>query len=98
MALTREIELKLERAKLVAFYMAHQAAWQAAAQDAYDYTKKAFAGAPVRQDDIAKPLRGFVEIHAGLRATLDAGKHSQKYWIDYFTSLVIDRSWATLKK
>ncbi len=48
MALTREIELRLERASLIKYFNANRAAWQAAAQDAFDYTKKAFAGAPIR--------------------------------------------------
>jgi hypothetical protein len=98
MALTRDIELRLERAGLIAFFNENRPAWQAAAQDAYDYTKKAFGDAPVRQDDIAKPLRGVVEIHAGLRTALDKKKNSQKYWIDFFSSLVIDRAWDALKK
>jgi hypothetical protein len=98
MALTREVELRLERGGLVAYFTANQAAWQAACQDAYDYTKKAFDGAQVREDDIAKPLRSFVEIHPGLRKKLDDKKLSQKYWIDYFNSLVIDKCWNHLKK
>ena len=98
MALTLEIELRLERAGLIAFFAANQAAWQAAAQDAYDYTKKQFDGAPVRQDDIAKALRLVVEVDGALRNALDQKKLSQKYWIDFFTSLVIDRSWDGLQK
>ena len=98
MALTREIELRLERASLIAYFTANEAAWRAAAQDAYDYTKKPFAGAPVRPDDIAKPLRGVVEVHVPLRNELSAKKLKEKYWIDFFTILVIDRSWPHLIK
>ena len=98
MALTLEVELRLERAGLIAFFVANQAAWQAVAQDAYDYTKKQFDGATVRQDDIAKALRLVVEVHSGLRNVLDQKKLSQKYWIDFFTSLIIDRSWDGLQK
>lgn len=98
MALTLEIDQRLERAGLVAYFTAHQAAWQTVAQDAFDYTKKQFAGAVVRQDDIAKALRPVVEIDKRLRAELDKKRLSQKYWIDFFTSLVIDRTWNTLKK
>jgi hypothetical protein len=98
MALTLEMEQRLERAGLVAYYVANKAAWQRVAQDAYDYTKKQFEGAVVRQDDLAKALRPVVEVHKGLRATLDQKKLSQKYWIDFFTSLIIDRAWTTIKK
>ena len=98
MALTRETELRLERVSLITYFNANKAAWVAAAQDAYDYTKKAFGTAPIREDDIVKPLRGVVEIHDGLRKVLDQKRLSQKYWIDYFNSLVIDRSWKSLKK
>jgi hypothetical protein len=98
MALTREVELRLERAGLIKYFDANKAAWQTAAQDAYDYTKKAFGTATIREDDIAKSLRTFVEIHPGLRKELDQKKLSQKYWIDYFNSLVVDRSWSTIKK
>jgi hypothetical protein len=98
MALTLEIELRLERAGLVAYFVANQAAWQAVAQDAYDYTKKQFDGATVRQDDIAKALRPVVEVHKGLRDVLDQKKLSQKYWIDFFYKSIIDRSWDGLLK
>jgi hypothetical protein len=98
MAMTRERELRLERANLVVYFTANQAAWQAVAQDAYEYTKKQFGDAPVRQDDLAKPLRLVVEIHKGLRDTLDQKRLSQNYWIDFFASLVIDRTWDALNK
>jgi hypothetical protein len=97
MALTLEIEQRLERYGLVAYFDANRAAWQDNAQDAYDYTKKAFAGAQVRPDDVAKTLRPAVEIDKNLRRALDAKKLSEKYWIDFFTSLVIDRAWPTIR-
>lgn len=98
MALTQEIDQKLERAGLIAYFTANQAAWQANVQDAYDYTKKAFSGAKIRPDDVAKTLRPVVEIDKALRRTLDQKKLSQKYWIDYFNFLVIDRAWDSLSK
>jgi hypothetical protein len=98
MGLTLEIDQRLQRAGLVAYFNAHQEEWKAAAQDAYDYAKKQFSGEAVRQDDIAKPLRMFVEIHKGLRDYLDGHKLSQKYWIDFFNALVIDRTWNGLTK
>lgn len=98
MALTREIEQALERNGLIRHYDGHNAAWQTTCQDAYDYTKKTFAGQPVRPDDVAKALRGAVEVDTALRRELDAKKLRQKYWVDHFTALVIDRTWGGLIK
>ena len=98
MALTREMEQALDRNKLVAHYDATSAHWQGTAQDAYDYTKKTFNGQPVRPDDVAKALRGAVEVDPQLRAELDKRKLRQKYWIDHFTALVVDRTWDALQK
>jgi hypothetical protein len=98
MALTLDIAQRLTRAGLIAHFEANRAAWQDNAQDAYDYTKKGFDGEQVRPDDVAKALRPVVEIDKGLRIALDKRKLSQKYWIDFYTSLVIDSSWPALKK
>jgi len=99
MALTLEMLQKLERAGLVAYFQAHRGVWEDNAQDAYNYTKKAFGGSKVRPDDVAKTLRPVVEIDKGLRRALDQKKGlNQKYWIDYFTNLVIDVTWDGLKK
>src|SRR5260370_17224100 len=70
MALTLDIAQRLTRAGLVAHFEANRAAWQANAQDAYDYTKKAFDGEQGRPDDAAKPLRPVVSIHTPLKNPL----------------------------
>ncbi|MDP2008929.1 MAG: hypothetical protein Q8K11_02015 [Phenylobacterium sp.] len=98
MSLTRDMEQGLERNGLIAHFDANKAAWEATTQDAYDYTKKAFNGQTVREDDVAKALRAAVEISPPLRTELDRKKLRQKYWIDHFTALVIDRTWAGLTK
>ena len=98
MALTLEMEQRLERAGLVAHFTGQQAAWQAVSQTSYDYIKGQFAGAAVRPDDIAKVLRPVVEVNQALRGVLDTKKLSQKYWIDYFTNLIIDRTWSNITK
>jgi hypothetical protein len=98
MGMTLDIEQKLERYGLVDFYNQNQNAWQENAQDAYDYTSKVFDHAQVRPDDLAKTLRPAVEIDKGLQKTLDAKKLSQNYWIDYFTTLVVDRTWDKIRK
>jgi hypothetical protein len=98
MALTLEVEQRLTRANLVAHFDANAKAWQTVSQDAYDYTKSHFHGEQVRPDDLAKALRPVVEIDQNLRTALDKKKLSQKYWIDYFTNLIIDRTWSKIKK
>jgi hypothetical protein len=98
MALTREMEQALDRNGLIAHFNATSGHWQGTAQDAYDYTKKTFSGQTVRPDDVAKALRGAVEVDPPLRTELDKRKLRQKYWIDHFTALVIDRTWANLTK
>jgi len=98
MALTREMEQALDRNGLIAHFNATSAHWQGTCQDAYDYTKKTFNGQPVRPDDVAKALRGAVEVNPALRTVLDQKKLRQKYWIDHFSALVIDRAWAALQK
>lgn len=98
MALDLEKEQALDRNGLIAHYNATSDHWKGTAQDAYDYTKKTFGGQPVRQDDVAKALRGAVSVDPPLRTELDKKKLRQKYWIDHFTDLVLDRTWATLQK
>lgn len=98
MALTREMEQRLERGGLIAHFNGSTAQWKANCQDAYDYTKKAFGGQTVRPDDVAKALRAAVEIDVALRTVLDTNRLPQKYWIDFYTALVIDRTWDSLKK
>ena len=48
MALTLEVEQRLERVGLVRHFSDNEKAWTAAAQDAYDYLKKGFGGRVTR--------------------------------------------------
>ena len=98
MALTLEVEQRLQRAGLVDYFVTRQAGWQAMSQETYDYVKKQFKGAPIRRDDLSKFVRPVVEIDKPLRKVLDIKKCSQKYWIDFFTNLVVDRTWDSIKK
>jgi hypothetical protein len=94
MALTLDTEQKLKAVSLVEFFTAHEPAWQAVAKHGYDYVKGNFPGdSPVRPDDVAKALLPIVEVDADLRTYLNKKKLTQKYWISYFTDLVIDRTW-----
>ncbi len=93
MALTLEKLQRLERVGLVKYFDDNEAAWTAAAKDAFDYIKKGFAGEKVRPDDVNGPLRSVVGIDQALRSFLNKGKLSQKYWIEDFTELVLDKTW-----
>lgn len=98
MALTLEKLQRLERVGLVKYYDDNAGAWLAASRDAYDYVKKGFGGEKVRPDDVNSPLRSIVGIDKALRTFLNKGKLSQKYWIDDFTVLVLDRTWEEITK
>lgn len=90
MALTLNVMQQLERAGLVAYFQAHKGVWEENAQDAYDYTKKAFDGERVRPDDVAKTLRPVVEIDKGLRRALD-----QKKGLSQSTGLTTSPVWLS---
>lgn len=94
MGLTLDKEQKLQAASLVKFFNEREAAWRAVVKHGYDYIKGNFpADSHVRPDDVAKALLPIIEVDRNLRAYLDANKLTQKYWISFFTDLVIERTW-----
>ncbi|MGA7386093.1 MAG: hypothetical protein WBW81_15785 [Methylocella sp.] len=94
MALTLIVEQRLGDAGLVKFFGAHRNAWKALAKKTYVFLKGNFpAGSEIRRDDVAKGLLPLVEVDEGLRAELHKSKLTQKYWITYFTDLIIDKTW-----
>jgi hypothetical protein len=96
MALTLDVEQRLQDVGLVAFFEGHRAAWETVAKDTYGFLKGNFpAGSVIRPDDVAKALKPLVEVNEDLRDELHASKLTQKYWIAYFTDLIIDRTWNT---
>jgi len=99
MALTLDVEQRLQKARLIAFFNARRAAWEGAARQAYIFVKGNFpGGSTIRQDDVAKALKPIVEVNEELRAELNAHKLKQKYWIDNFTDLIIDRTWNAIRE
>ena len=99
MALTLSAEQRLGRAGIIDFFENHQAAWQGAAKQSYEFLANSYPkGAQIRPDDVAKVLQPIVEVDADLRNELNRHKLTQKYWIADFTDLVIDRSWAKIEK
>lgn len=98
MALTLDIQLKLDAAGLIEFFEADEGPWRDMAQKAFTYTREGFpVQAEVRPDDLAKTLKPFVEVDEGFRDELAEKKLRQKYWVDWFTALIIDRCWEELE-
>ena len=99
MALTLEVEQRLEAAGLVTRFDDDLELWKELAKGSYDYVKGNFPpDSRVRPDDVAKILGPIIEVNEGLRAYLNASKLKQKYWIKDFTDLIIDRTWNEIDK
>jgi hypothetical protein len=97
--LTLEMEQRLAAVGLIEYFDANRKFWQGLAKQSYDFMSGNFPdGSVVRRDDVAKALKPIVEVDEGLRAKLNEDKLTQKYWIAYFTDLVIERTWADISK
>jgi hypothetical protein len=98
MALTLEVEQRLEAVGLVAFFDRYRDDWLTLARQTYSFIKGNFPeGSTIRPDDVAKALKPILEVDEDLRDTLNEGKLKQKYWVSDFTDLVIDRTWDEIK-
>jgi hypothetical protein len=94
MALTLDIEQRLEAAGLIAFYGLHQAAWLATARRAKQFLQATFPpNSQIRPDDLRKAILPIVEVDEDLQGYLDAEKLKQKYWYSHFTDLIVERTW-----
>jgi len=94
MALTLEVEQRLQRVNLVQFFEAHRASWLQDARETYEFLERNFPDpVTIRPDDVAKPLRPIIEVDQRLNAELARKKLGQKYWIKDFVDLIIDRTW-----
>src|SRR3954452_5751294 len=99
MALTPDKEQKLGAADLIEFFNEDRSVWCEVAKKSYAYVKGNFpADSPIRRDDVAKVLEPIIEVNEELRDYLNENKLKQKYWISYFTDLVIDRTWDDISK
>lgn len=97
MALTLEAEQLLQKVGLIVFYENNEDLWTAAAQKTYDFVTDNFPeNAVVRRDDVAKVLKSILDVDEDLSNFLAGHKIKQKYWIQYFTDLIIDRTWDTI--
>lgn len=99
MALTLEADQKLEKVGLIAFFHHGEKSWLEDAKKAYAYLRERFPdNVSPRPDDVAKVLRPIIEVDKALQAELARKKLTQKYWISYFTDLILDRCWYTITK
>lgn len=97
MALTLAKEQRLQKVGLIALFEQHEDTWRRFAATAYAYTRGTWPEqAQVRPDDVAKPLRTTLEVSALLRNHLDVKRLTQKYYIDDFADLIIERTWAII--
>lgn len=96
MGLTLVKEQDLAAANLIDFFEETRAVWLDMARRAYDYTASGFHAEEVRRDDVAKSLFPFIEIDEALQMKLNEKRLRQKYWISYFTDLIIDRCWSEI--
>jgi hypothetical protein len=89
-------EQKLDRSGLIKFFDNNREHYLAMAQDAYDYTAKILVqtGLPVRVDDVAGHLSAALEIDKRLTDARDDKHCTQRYWVQYFTNLVLERLWS----
>jgi hypothetical protein len=79
---------------LIEFFDHNQAAWVAAAKEAYGYVKGSFpADSTIRRDDVAQFLIHVIEVDEDFKNHLDTNRLKQKYWAKFFADLVIDRTW-----
>ena len=92
--MTLRAEQQLDASGLIAFFENSRETWITAARDTHAFVKQSFpAGSKIRPDDVAKALLPVLEVNQDLRNQLDADRLKQKYWVSYFTDLVIDRCW-----
>jgi hypothetical protein len=55
-------------------------------------------GSKIRRDDVAKALKPVLEVNEALRDELAERKLRGKFWVLFFTDLIIDRTWDTISR
>lgn len=99
MSLTLEAEQRLESGGLVKLFEADKSVWTKLAKQTYDFLKSSFpAHSRIRPDDVHKALRPLLEVNKKLVDYLSGAKLKQKYWVDDFADLIIDRTWNEIAK
>jgi hypothetical protein len=99
MALTLEVEQRLENVQLIEFFETERSHWLALAQEAYNFVRRNFPdGATVRHDDVAQALMPVLAVHRLLTNHLAEERLGQQYWVKYFCDSVLDRCWGEINQ
>jgi len=100
MGLTLEQQQRLERVGLDRLFGGQEALWTEIAESAYQYTKSIADRAQwtVRQDDVAPALIQALKVSVPLGTYLGQEKLTQKYWVEWFAHLILDRLWDHLTR
>lgn len=97
MALKLTVEQRLEKVGLIDFFESDKARWFGFAKRTYDHVRTNYPdNATVRRDDVAEVLVPLLRANEELGEYLDEEKLVQKYWVNYFVDLVIDRCWPEI--
>lgn len=97
MALTLQVQQRLERVELTNFFEGSKPTWVALARKVHNFVASNYpVGATIRRDDVAQNLLPFVLVDTSLTNALDERRLKQKYWKADFCDLVIDRCWNTI--
>ncbi len=98
MALTLEVEQKLEAVGLVELFEADEDRWTDVARQTRVFLRNNFPGnAVIRRDDVAKAMVPILEVNQVLTDYLNENKIRGKHWIRDFADLIVDRAWDGLQ-
>ena len=97
MALKLKVEQDLEKVGLTGLFEEHRPDWLGFAQRTYQHVRANFPpDATVRRDDVAEFLAPLLRVNDDLTDFLDGAKLTQKYWVNYFVDLILDRCWGEI--
>jgi len=97
MSLTLRVEQRLTAVGLVVFYDGSASAWKDLAKKSHDFVIATFPKhAIVRQDDLKELLIPLLEVNKSLGEFLKQNKLTQRYWVEYFAELILDRTWQSI--
>ena len=97
MALTLEVQQRLQSVNLASLFDKNKAQWERLARQSYQFIAKGFPeGVLVHPDDVAKALVPLLEVNKEFTDYLAANKLKQKYWIRDFCDFILDRCWGKL--
>lgn len=99
MALTLDVEQKLEDVGLIGLFTDSKPKWITLARQSNNFVKSTFPiDATIRRDDVAKALHPIIEVEQDFGDFRAENKLTQQYWIKHFVDLIIDRSWDTINQ